>query len=114
MKFVKSFTHVNYKIHVKLLSVIICCSPLICCVRDNTKPISASENRIPISENAVDINTASARELEKLPGVGEKTARKIIEHREQFGKFRRAENLLLVDGISDEHFREMRNFIAVE
>jgi competence ComEA-like helix-hairpin-helix protein len=72
------------------------------------------ENSPVISENAVNINTASAEELEKLPHVGKETARKIIEHRERYGNFRRAEHLILVEGISDKKFREMRNFIKIK
>lgn len=69
---------------------------------------------IEIAENAVNINLATSEELEKLPNVGAKTAAKIIEHREKFGKFRRPEHLLLVAGISDKRFREMRNMIKTE
>lgn len=66
------------------------------------------------AENAININTASADELEKLPNIGEKTAQNIIKHRETFGKFRRAENLMLVEGISDKKFRNMRHLIKTE
>jgi competence protein ComEA len=70
--------------------------------------------KITISESAINVNNASVQELEKLPHVGEKIARRIIEHREKFGSFRRAEHLLLIDGISDGHYREMRNFVRVK
>jgi competence protein ComEA len=72
------------------------------------------QNNPEISENAVNLNTASVEELEKLPHIGAETARKIVEHREKFGKFRRAEHLILVDGISDKKFREIRNFVKTE
>ena len=62
----------------------------------------------------VNINTASTGELEKLPGIGKVMAERIVAHREQFGRFRRAEHLLLVRGISDRKFREMRPLIVVE
>ena len=62
----------------------------------------------------VNINTASTQELQKLPGIGKVMAERIVAHREQFGRFRRAEHLLLVRGISDRKFREMRASIVVE
>ncbi len=62
----------------------------------------------------ININTASLEDLEKLPHIGEKLAQKIVEHREEFGKFRKAEYLILVDGISDRRFREIRSLIKVE
>lgn len=85
-----------------------------CKQQNNTKQILSSENQIKISASAVNINTASAAELEKLPHVGRQTAQKIIEYREKFGRFRKTEYLMLVRGISDRRFREMRSFIKVE
>ena len=62
----------------------------------------------------VNINKASRAELERLPGVGPATASRIVEHRERYGPFRRAEHLLLVRGFSDSRFRELRPLIAVD
>ncbi len=76
--------------------------------------ILSTENQILPAENAININTATAAELEKLPNIGEKTAEKIIEHRERFGKFRRVENIMLVESISDKKFRRIRPLIKVE
>ena len=114
MQSFKPFIQNICKLFVKLFSLIISCSLLICCVREITKPVLPPQNQITISESAINVNNASVRELEKLPHVGEKIARRIVEHRGKFGRFRRAEHLLLIDGISDEHFREMRNFVRVE
>src|SRR5688500_13892734 len=47
------------------------------------------------------INEASREELERLPGIGPGLAARIVEHRERHGRFRRAEHLLLVRGISE-------------
>ena len=60
------------------------------------------------------INTASSDELEKLPGIGEALAGRIVAHRQQYGRFRRAEHLMMVRGISDRRFRAMRTLITVE
>jgi competence protein ComEA len=62
----------------------------------------------------IDINTASAAELEKLPGIGKGLAERIIEHRETFGPFRRTEHLIIVRGISDRRYRALRDLITVE
>ncbi len=62
----------------------------------------------------VNINTASPDEMEKLPGIGQALAARIVAHRQQYGHFRRAEHLIMVRGISDRRFRAMRDFIAVE
>ena len=62
----------------------------------------------------IDINTATPQELEKLPGVGKVIAERIVAHRGQYGPFRRAEHLMMVRGISDRKFREMRPLIVAK
>jgi competence protein ComEA len=67
-----------------------------------------------IFASAININTAPAEELSKLPHIGEKTAQEIVLHRQKFGYFRKPEHLMLVRGISDARFREIRNFIKTK
>ena len=62
----------------------------------------------------ININTATVAELEKLPGIGEALAARIVQHRERFDLFRRPEHLLIVRGISDRKFRQLRSLITVE
>jgi competence ComEA-like helix-hairpin-helix protein len=62
----------------------------------------------------INLNSASAQELEKLPGVGQVIAERILAHRQQYGPFRRVEHLLMVRGISDRKFRVIQNSIFVE
>ena len=62
----------------------------------------------------VSLNRLTREELERLPGIGPALAARIIEHRERYGPFRRAEHLLLVRGISERRFRELRPFINAE
>jgi competence ComEA-like helix-hairpin-helix protein len=62
----------------------------------------------------ININTASPEELERLPGIGRALAARIVAHRKLYGRFRRAEHLLTVRGISDRRFRAMHSMITVE
>ena len=62
----------------------------------------------------ININTAPIEELEKLPGIGKAIAERIVAHREQYGHFRREEHLMMVQGISDQKFRAIRELITVE
>jgi competence ComEA-like helix-hairpin-helix protein len=59
----------------------------------------------------IDINTASPEELEKLPGIGRGLAARISAHREQYGRFRRVEHLIMVRGLGERRFRKLRAFI---
>jgi len=62
----------------------------------------------------VNINTASAAELQKLPGIGPTTARSIIRYRERNGPFRRVEELLIIRGISRSRLKALRPYVTVE
>ncbi|MBA3515504.1 MAG: helix-hairpin-helix domain-containing protein [Pyrinomonadaceae bacterium] len=62
----------------------------------------------------INLNTASAADLQRLPGVGPVLAERIINYRDENGRFRRAEHLMMVRGISDRKFRELRSLVRVE
>lgn len=61
----------------------------------------------------VNINTASAEELDALPGVGPSTAQKIVEHRDSHGPFATAEGLLGVKGIGPKKLAKMKPHILL-
>ena len=62
----------------------------------------------------ININSASAKELEVLPGIGKGLAARIVEHRQKYGRFAKPEHLIMVRGISEHRFQAMRDQIAVE
>jgi len=114
MKTLNSYYFSICKSSIKLPAMLIFCFLTACTRQNNTKQILSVENQLQISAAAVNINTASAAELEKLPRIGQHTAQEIIEHREKFGKFRKPEYLMFVRGMSDRRFREIRSLIRVE
>jgi competence protein ComEA len=61
----------------------------------------------------IDLNTASAADLEELPGVGPATAEAIVDHREQHGPFTSVDSLLDVRGIGDAKLAELRERVVV-
>ena len=65
-------------------------------------------------DTRININAASVGDLEKLPGVGKVIAERIVAHRQQYGAFRRAEHLMMVQGMSDNKFRKIQLLVAVE
>ena len=67
-----------------------------------------------MAPDAININTASVDELEKLPHIGRKTAEAIVAFRDENGPFRRPENLLLIHGVSENRFADIRHFIRTE
>lgn len=65
------------------------------------------------SSELININTATAEELQSLPGVGEVTAAAIIEERERGGPFLSPEDIMRVSGIGEKRFERMRDYIGV-
>lgn len=61
----------------------------------------------------VNINTANQSELETLPGIGESIASRIIEYREQNGKFQKIEDLQNVKGIGESKFEKIKDQVTV-
>jgi competence protein ComEA len=68
----------------------------------------------PFAGAKVNINTASAADLDKLPGIGETTAQKIVDYREQNGPFQRIEDLLKIPGIGPTTFDGFKAMITVQ
>lgn len=61
----------------------------------------------------VNLNTASASELEQLPGIGAKVAARIVEYRTKKGPFKKVEELMNVQGIGEKSFLKLRTQLTV-
>ena len=68
----------------------------------------------PLSTGTVNLNEASAAELEKLPGIGPKLAEEIVRYREAVGGFASAEQLKEIDGIGDKTVENLLPRICIE
>jgi competence protein ComEA len=62
---------------------------------------------------SINLNTATAAELEKLPGIGQKVAARIVEYREKNGPFKKVEELMNVQGIGEKSFLQFRSQLTV-
>jgi len=65
-------------------------------------------------EGMININTASADELERLQGVGPTYAAKIIQYREQNGPFQTPDEIMEVKGIGPKTFEVNKDLITIE
>jgi len=61
----------------------------------------------------VNLNTATAAQLEALPGIGKSTAERILEYRQKNGGFKKIEDLMNVRGIGEKSFLKMKGLITV-
>ena len=82
-------------------------------------PLAAQESsrpapRPPDAATApVNLNTATAAQLESLPGIGPAMAQRIVEYRQQSGGFKKIEELMNVRGIGEASFLKLKPLITV-
>jgi comEA protein len=67
----------------------------------------------PTAGKPVNINTASAAELDALPGIGAKTAALIVEYRQKNGPFKKVEELMNIRGVGEKNFLKLKDQISV-
>jgi competence protein ComEA len=67
----------------------------------------------PATVATVNINTASVADLEVLPGVGAKTAARIVEYRQKNGPFKKIEDLMNVRGLGEKNFLKLKSQLTV-
>ena len=62
----------------------------------------------------LNLNTATAEELQMLPGIGEVLAQRIVSYRNDCGAFQTCEDLMLVSGIGEKRYEAVKSMITVE
>jgi competence protein ComEA len=78
--------------------------------------VNAQESRAASGASAaaaLNLNTATAAQLEALPGIGKATADRIIEYRTKSGGFKKIEDLMNVRGIGEKSFLKLKPLITV-
>ena len=62
----------------------------------------------------INLNTATIKQLEALPGIGPALAKRIVEFREKRHGFKRIEELLAIPGISEKKWKAIRDQVEVK
>ncbi len=92
-----------------MVALALCAGP-VCVEAAQDAAVSAGQ---PASGELIDLNQASAAQLESLPGVGEVTAARIIEYRQENDGFKKIEELMNVRGIGERSFLRLRPLVTV-
>jgi competence protein ComEA len=61
----------------------------------------------------LNLNTATIEQLTRLPGIGPRTAERIIEYRTKVGAFKKIEELMNVKGIGEKSFLKLKPLVSV-
>lgn len=75
--------------------------------------LAAAQEEFMPDVSPLDLNTATAEELDTLPGIGEELARRIVEYREENGPFGSVEEIMAVSGIGEKKFADLEGRIIV-
>ena len=75
---------------------------------DNTKDFNEK-----VDNNKININLATIKDLEELPGIGEATANKIIRYRDENGNFKSIDEIKNVNGIGDKKYEDLKELISI-
>ena len=83
--------------------------------KEDTNSTQGSSKSTTSTSNAkININTASQEELDTLPGIGPSIASKIIDYREENGKFNSIEEIKEVSGIGDAKYDKIKDSITIK
>ena len=83
-------------------------------ISENIGENIVEENNETSKGNIVNINKATESELQELPGIGSSLASKIIEYRNQNGKFNNIEDIKNVNGIGESKYSSIKDLIKVK
>ena len=77
-------------------------------------PPRQSDKASNSKDPCLNLNSATAEDLVKLPGIGDVMAKQIIDFRARHGRFRRPQELIIIEGFSEKKYRDIAGMICVE
>jgi competence protein ComEA len=88
--------------------------PTVASVAPSRTPRSAPQAAAAATQFPINLNTATAEQLEAIPGIGPVLAQRIIEYRQTHGRFQSVDELLEVHGIGAKRLESMRPYVVVK
>ena len=90
----------------RLATFLLACLLILCCAN-----AAFAKKKPPM--HPINLNSASAAELQQVPGIGPSTANKILEMRKSYGAFKSVDDLLAIKGIGPKRLEKMRKYLTV-
>jgi len=78
------------------------------------KMLEMSSSKKLILDIPININRATSVDLMMVPGIGDKTAQRIVQFRRENGGFKRMEDLMKIKGIKEKKFEKLRKFFCID
>ena len=72
-----------------------------------------AQKSAPAATEKISLNSATAEQLQSLPGIGPATAKSIVEYRTKAGKFNRIEEIMNVKGIGEKKFQKIKDRLTL-
>ena len=96
------------------LRALIGCAALVCVIAATPRLAYAQQEPAPVAapKTTVNLNTATIEQLTTLPGIGIKTAERILEYRTKNGGFKKIEELMNVKGIGEKSFLKLKPLVS--
>ena len=91
-----------------VLAVVVLLAPLGAAQDADRSPKAKAAASAPVN-----LNTATAAQLELLPGIGARTAALIVEYRQKNGGFKKIEELMNVRGVGEKSFLKLKALVTV-
>jgi competence protein ComEA len=98
---------------ISFLTVLAMCGTLAFTMPASASTFTARQQDATAAKPTLNLNSATIDQLETLPGIGRKTAERILEHRTKSGGFKRIEELMNVKGIGEKSFLKLKPLISV-
>jgi comEA protein len=96
-----------------VLALCICLSVVVFNGLQSVAFAKAAETTISEEMAVININTATAEELQEIKGIGPKLAARIVEYRSQYGDFDTPEALMNVRGVGEAKYAKIKQTITV-
>ena len=97
----------------KLLPLVVFVAALAAYPQAQSSPVKAADRPAAKAGVMVNLNSATATELQQLPGIGVKVATRIVEYRQKNGPFKKTEELMNVRGVGEKNFLKLKSQLTV-